>query len=264
MVGHACVFVVALACAYSYPITGTFPEVGLVGRFGAGVVLAEVQLLLMLLVLGDPVVSHGDAKPSVRSRIASWGVLALLFAAAPWLLCPIGMFVIPILVAQLEDRRLTRFPPSGSLRVRPFQFSIRQLVVVMCGVGLLFGLAQTSPTGGLHDGSPANTLRLALGLMGSALIALTVGILVMTIPLASAWAVLSPGRVLPRLSTCVLSWILGAALLWHLHDGWLLDGLAIVGANVVFLLASLGVLRMLGVRFIEVSTIGNFVLREEE
>jgi hypothetical protein len=134
------------------------------------------------------------------------------------------------------------------------QFSMRTLISVTSGVAVLFALAQIALSS--RQGEFAASLS-GLGSLVAAVavpsVVITCAAIVMTIPIACVWAVLSPGPVLPRLALIGVGWLLGSLLIFQVFvsERAQLGVAAGVGAvAIVVLTATLGVMRALRYRVV--------------
>ncbi len=130
------------------------------------------------------------------------------------------------------------------------QFSLSQLMWGCAVVVVLFALAEFRPSRLefylSKFGGPANVFTaIALVVIGTGYI-----IAISTIPLVSVWAVLTPGRILPRLALAAAGWILGATWLLHYARAMRPEPVAIMCLSTSILLATLGVLRGMRYRLI--------------
>lgn len=99
----------------------------------AAVVLAQASLVSIWLVLG-----WGAAKAKLVILVC----LPLLFLVFPGVVCPILVFVLPLVFTQSDGLRLTRFTPAELPPPRTLQFSMSHLMRLMIVVVVLVTLAR--------------------------------------------------------------------------------------------------------------------------
>jgi hypothetical protein len=236
---HAVLFTVVLCSAWYLPISWV-PMV-----LVAGVGFAQAGLLSIWLVLGRG--------PSAK-RLVLVALLPVLLVTLPVVAFPMIFLSLPFIMMQSEGMQVRRVAFGSLPPPRAFQFSMRQLTGAMIIVAVLFGLGQFVPPS--REELFAARLGELGGLfsaMGIAVVGLTCAAIVLTIPVVCVWAVLVPGRVLPRFGVAAFGWSLGAVLAFHLAGGaWqgAAAGVAIAGVSAVVLTVTLYCLRIMGYRMI--------------
>ena len=155
----------------------------------AAVLLAQASLVSIWLVLG-----WGASKAKLVILVC----LPLLFLVFPAVVCPILVFVLPLVFTQSDGLRLTRFAPADLPPPRTLQFSMSQLMRLTIVVIVLFALGQFGP--GQRELYAAKLAEFGsmLTVIGIVVVGLACVAMAVTIPVVCVWAVLSPGRILPR------------------------------------------------------------------
>ncbi len=208
----------------------------------AAVVLAQASLISIWLVLG-----WGSAKAKLVILVC----LPLLFLVFPGVVCPILVFVLPLVFTQSDGLRLTRFTPADLPPPRTLQFSMIQLMRVTIVVIVLFALGQFGPGQREVYAARLGEFGNVLTVIGVVVVGLACAGTVVTIPVVCVWAVLSPGKVLPRLGVALVGWMLGVVLLIHYVGGVsepLGASVAVAGLATTILLATLLAMRPFGYR----------------
>ncbi len=237
--------VVVLAAILSFlPVLG--PETGLVCLF-QGVLLADGALLAIWFTLGTV--------PPLSGFIEFLAVV-MCFCLLPWTGCTMASIWFPLVVTRSRGMRLKRFTAEDMPLPRPLQFSMRQLMWSSAAAMVLFGLGQLKPSRWKFYEAKWGALGAALAVYSTVIVGIACVAIVLTIPLVCVWAMLSPGRVAPRLATAVVGWLLGGLLIFHLAGGAgseLAFGGAVCVLGIVVLTASLGALRAMHFRAVRQS-----------
>ncbi len=225
----------------------------------ASLVIAQIGLVLIWMTLNGKatmrrtlgaacVVVLIQLVHTVPSGIVTRGILCTVLS----LFIMLTVLALPLSIAQWRGLQLRRFDCSNMPSPRHLQFSIRSVLVTSVGVALLFGLKGIPEMLDRWPGSTGNSFGaalaiLAMGLVGSAIY--------LSVPLVAVWAMLTPGKVLPRLALAVVGWALGAALVFHYMQGG--DGaspLIVVATatagGIAILLATLLVMRAMRYRVV--------------
>ena len=202
---------------------------------GASLVIAQVALLLIWMTFAGP-----------RKINAIPGLIGLVPAFFIALTIP----ALPLLFARSRGMQLDRFTPDTMPAPQRLQFSIRSVMVGVIGVAALFSLKGL--VAGLGNWPEPRGIGLVAAL-ATIVMGMAVATMVLTIPLASVWVVLTPGKVLPRLVTGLVGWGMGAMLLFHYtrtepfaHQLAVYAG--VTAGAIPILLATLLVLRWMGFR----------------
>lgn len=201
----------------------------------ASLAIAQVALMLIWVTFAGP-----------RKINAIPGLVGLVPAFFIALTIP----ALPLLFARSRGMQLDRFKPDAMPAPQRLQFSLRTVMVGVIGVAALFSLKGL--VAGLGNWPEPRGMGLVAPL-ATVVMGLVVATMVLTIPLASVWVVLTPGKVLPRLVTGLIGWGMGAMLLFHYtktepfaHQLAVYAG--VTAGAVPILLATLLVLRWMGFR----------------
>ncbi len=245
VLGHLVLWLTAIALFLC------FPEI-LVLRLGSlGIAGAQLALLTIWLNLGDEL--------KLRRLFAVAGYLALVVALqAPmnwWAFAafvtgyPLAAFMVaalglPLTMIRMEGMRLRRFdrqqlPPPWRL-----QFSVFHILWIMAFVALVFGIGQIAQDPGSMT---AVRVMAALGMF------FVIAAVVISVPLVAAWAMLTPGPILPRLAAAVLGWLLGGLVIGSYYGAAafpMLMWVLVFIVAMVLLVATLGMVRWLGYRLV--------------
>lgn len=186
----------------------------------APVVIAQVALALIWMNL--------DGRMTARRTVGVAFVIAvvqLLDSPGPrpeailGLICLVpGAFImltvlsIPLGIAQSWGLQLHRFEPNEMPPPRRMQFSIRGALILSVVVAVLFGLKGVVSNLGAPDESIGMGIGGVLALVVMILVVVTI---YLSIPLVAVWAVLTPGKILPRLATAIVGWALAGMLVFH-------------------------------------------------
>ncbi len=235
---HVVLLIATLLMLYQSPFDD------LLAALGAGLMLSQAALFSIWLIL--------DREPSLKRRGAVL-VLPVLLIMLPLVACPIVVLSLPLLMTQADGLQLKRFRPETMPLPRPMQFSLSQLVRMTFVITVLFALGQFVPPRREMYVSEFGELGNILTAIGTVIVGLACGAVVLTIPVVCVWAVLTPGKILPRLAIAVVGWLLGAMLLVHLIGGLqpeLVVAAAIAGVSIAVLAVTLMVLRGMGYRVV--------------
>jgi hypothetical protein len=216
----------------------------LLAALGAGLMLAQAALFSIWLVL--------DREPSLKRRVAIL-LLPVLLIMLPLVACPIAALSLPLLMTQADGLQLRRFRPETMPLPRPMQFSLSHLVRMTFVITVLFALGQFGPSRQELYASRLGELGNVLTAIGTVIVGLACGAVVLTIPVVCVWAILTPGKVVPRLALAGTGWLLGTLLLVHLIGGLqpeLVVAAAIAGVSIAVLTVTLMALRGMGYRVV--------------
>jgi len=236
---HVLLLVGAVWFAWSYPAL----EFSMVLVSGVG--FAQAALIAIWLVLG-----RGPSAKRVIAISLFLGLLVLL----PQIVCPIAILSFPLIMSQSDGLHLRRFTPESMPPARPLQFSMWQLIRLTLVMAILFSLAQFGPRDRRElVNANLGEIGAVLSVIGVVVVGITCGVIGLTIPIVCVWAVLLPGRVLPRLAISVVGWALGVALMFHFAGGvynGLVLAVVIAAFSTVLLILSLVAMRWMGYRAI--------------
>lgn len=231
--------IVLLAATAPFGWAPLVPQVNrwLIGAL-IGLAFAEGALFVIWLTLGDGLFRR------ILLAVLVFIVLACLLPVAA---CSMPVFALPLLIARSEGMQLRRFTYENMPGPKRLQFSLSQLMWGCAVVVVLFALAEFRPS--RLEFYVSKFGDLANAFTAFALVVIGTGYItaISTIPLVSVWAVLSPGRVLPRLALAVAGWTLGATWLLHYARAMRPEPVAMMCLSTSILLVTLGVLR--GMRY---------------
>ncbi len=228
----------------------------------ASLVIAQVALLLIWMTL--------DGRGTVRRAFGVAFVIALIqvahspgariLSALPGLICfvPAMFMLVTVLALPLSFAQSTaglqvqRFDSRNMPPPRRLQFSIRAVLLISVGVALLFGLKGIPESLDQQPGESSQQVAFALSVAAMILVGMAI---YLSIPLVAVWAVLTPGKILPRMATALVGWSLGGLLVFHY--AWtreqsvpLAGFTGITAGAIVILLATLFVLRAMRYRLV--------------
>ena len=254
-----------------------FPNQGVLRLLDASLVTAQIALLLIWMTL------DGHRPPGVGRTLGVTSVIILMQAIhaiairdrsgmeslvcmVPCVFVMLGVLALPLSVAHSRGFRVVRLSCESMPPSRRLQFSIRSAMVAAVCVAVLFGLK--GPWAALGK-SPES---IGLGIAGT--VAIVVMVLVgcaifLSIPLVAVWAVLTPGRMLPRLVTASVGWEMGGMLIFHYTQTGegsleLAISAASTAGGTLILLATLFVLRQMGYRAVLIDRDGWVFLDDSE
>jgi hypothetical protein len=248
VVAHALLLSTVLALFQAFPKDLVMQVVS------PAVVATQTMLLVIWLNLGGGVRTRG-----LLGTAGYLYLMAGLHAPAVWRMpfflslmigLPLSALVIallglPLAMVRIEGLRLRRF---GSAELPPrqrLQFNMFHLLWVMASLAVFFGLGQVAQVGS-HGSGGIETIAFLVTILITAAI-------LMSVPLACVWAVLTPGPVLPRLAVATLGWGLGGLLIAYYYQPVATVAAvpaAIAVLAVAFLLATLSLTRRFGYRVV--------------
>jgi len=254
-------------------ILTALPNQDVLWLLDASLVTAQVALLLIWLT------SDGNRPSGVRRMLGVTSVLVTIHVVhapavrdpewipsfvcmVPCVFLMLSVVALPLTIAELRGFLVARFSRERMPPPRRFQFSIRSAMVGALCVAVLFGLK------GLVTAVDRSPESIGMGMAGGlAIVAmcLVASAIYLSIPLVAAWAVLTPGRILPRLVTAVVGWGMGVLLVFHYtqagEGSFQVNVSASVTAGAIpILLATLFVLRQMGYRAVWVDRDGWLLL----
>ena len=162
----------------------------------------------------------------------------------------LGVLALPLGIAEASGYQIERFSRRKLPPPRRMQFSMRYALITTACVAILFSLKGLA--GALEETPDSIALGIVapIAFIGMILVLWTI---CLSIPLVAVWAVLTPGKILPRLATALIGW--GMAVMLALHythtEEHLLPATVLAGVTVgaiLTLLATLLVLRQMGYR----------------
>ncbi len=245
VVGHLVLWLTAFALFLR------FPEI-LALRLGSlGIAAAQVALLAIWLNFARELKSRRlfaiagylTLVVALQAPI-NWWTLAAFLTGYPFAAGVVALLGLPLTMIRMEGMRLRRFdrqqlPPPWRL-----QFSVFHMLWIMAFVALVFGIGQIA----LDPGSvSAVRVMAALGMF------CVIAAVVISVPLVAAWAVLTPGPILPRLAAAVMAWLLGGLVIGSFYGTTALAlrvSVPVFVVAVVLLASTLGLVRRLGYRLV--------------
>ena len=245
-------------------------------QLDASLVLAQIALLLIWMVLDGTRRSNTDRAVGVTClllviylahtpAIGDLEWISSVVCVGPCVFLMLGLLALPLTFAAsrglvIARIRHERLPPPRSL-----QFSIRSVAVAAVGVALLFSLKGLATALNRSPESIALGIVTPFALVAMALVAVAI---YLSIPLVTVWAVLSPGKSLPRLGAAVVAWAMGALLVFHYMqtgEGTVQNSTISTGSTagaIAILLGTLYVLRQMQYRAIRLDSHGWMIFNE--
>jgi len=248
------------------------PGLDVLWQVDFSLVLAQVSLVLIWMALSD-------GQPMSRDRMvgATCVLLAIYLAHTPavgdpeWMFTAvcvgpcifllIGVAALPLSVAASKGLLIARFRPEAMPPSRKLQISIRGLLWISAGIAVLFGLGEFSLTTGRQTGESGAGIGEALATL---VVILVISTIYLSVPLVATWAILSPGKILPRLVVSVIAWAMGGMLMFHytrIGEGLPQLGTAdsVTAGVILILLSTLLVLRRMGYRAVQTDRDGRIL-----
>jgi hypothetical protein len=227
----------------------------------ASLVIAQVALLMIWMTFGGP----GAERRTFRAAVVVGLILVAhtpgpgklnaipgMICLVPALFMALTILALPLLFAQSMGMQLLRFDAHAIPPALRMQFSIRAVLLLSVAAAVLFGLKGIPEMAFSQPDSAGNSAAAALAIVVMIVVALAI---YLSIPLVAVWAVLTPGKILPRMATAIVGWGLGGLLVFHYTDAregtfQLEIPVTVTAGGLVILVATLLVLRAMHYRVV--------------